>query len=99
MPTCQSCEKQWSWFDTIKQLLRLRTRMKCHQCREFQYQSQASRNKMSLVALLPMILTPVLLMFGLSKFYILLFDIVLIIGVFLTMPFMLKLSNKDEPLW
>lgn len=99
MPTCQNCRKRWSWFDTMKQIVSLRTRMKCHHCREFQYQSSASRKKMSLFALLPIILIPLCLMFHFPKLYIFLLDIVLIIGVFLTMPFMLKLSNRDEPLW
>ena len=99
MPTCQSCGKEWSWLETMKKIVRFKTRMKCHQCGEDQYQNQSSRNKMNLFALLPIILIPIYIIFDLSTLTILSFGLVLTIAVIFITPFMLKLSNKEEPIW
>ncbi|CRK83308.1 TIGR04104 family putative zinc finger protein [Neobacillus massiliamazoniensis] len=99
MPTCQNCEKKWSWFDSIKKLLKFRKSMKCSHCGEIQYQSKSSRNTTSLFILLPMIILPFSVIFNLSSSSELLWELVFIPVVIFITPFFLKLSDKNEPLW
>ena len=99
MPTCQSCERKWTWLYTIKQILRFRKRMNCQHCREIQYETKSSKNKVMLFIFLPFIINPLCIIYDISKISILLIDIGLIVGLLFTIPFILKLSNKEEPLW
>ena len=99
MPTCQSCEEKWSWLDSMKKILKCRKRMNCHHCGKVQYQSKSSMNKMSLFSLLPLFILPFNVTFNLSLVSTLLLGVPLLILAFSMNPFLLKLSNKDEPLW
>jgi CXXC-20-CXXC protein len=99
MPTCKYCGSKWSWFDSIKQLFRFRKSMKCNHCGEIQYQSSSSRNKTSLFVLSPIIIIPLSILFNLSPTSILLVELALIVAVLFIMPFFLKLTEKDEPMW
>jgi len=99
VPTCQNCEKKWSWFDSIKKLLTFRKSMKCNHCGKIQYQSTSSRNTTSLLILLPIITILFTAMFDLSLISVLLIELVLILVALSVMPIFLKLTNKEEPLW
>ncbi|MEH7380407.1 TIGR04104 family putative zinc finger protein [Bacillus sp. JJ1533] len=99
MPTCQNCKRKWSWFDSIKKLLTFRKRMKCNHCREIQYQSTSSRNTTSLLVLLPISTIPFSVMFDLSPISVLLLGLTLMLVALFVMPLLLKLTDKEEPLW
>ena len=99
MPTCKNCGRKWSWFDSIKKLLRFRKKMKCNHCGEIQYQSTSSRNTTSLFVLFPIITIPFSVLFNLSPTSVLLLELAIIVVVILLMPFFLKLTDKDEPIW
>ena len=73
--------------------------MNCQHCREIQYETKSSKNKVMLFIFLPFIINPLCIIYDISKISILLIDIGLIVGLLFTIPFILKLSNKEEPLW
>lgn len=99
MPICQNCKKRWSWSKTMKQIFRFRTKMNCYHCGDMQFQTQNSKYYQSMFTLLPLIFTPLIIVFNLSTIIFILINIVIIIGVILSLPFILKLSNDEEPLW
>ncbi|MEH7379161.1 TIGR04104 family putative zinc finger protein [Bacillus sp. JJ1533] len=99
MPTCQNCKRKWSWFDSIKKLLIFRKRMKSNHCGEIQYQSTSSRNTTSLLILLPISTIPFSVMFDLSPIAVLLLGLALMIVALFAVPLLLKLTDKEEPLW
>ncbi|MEK5440308.1 MULTISPECIES: TIGR04104 family putative zinc finger protein [unclassified Fredinandcohnia] len=100
MPTCQNCKRKWSWFDSIKKLLAFRKKMICNHCGEIQYQSTTSRNTTtSLLVLLPISTLPFSIMFDLSPISVLLLGLALIFVALFVMPLLLKLTDKEEPLW
>lgn len=93
MPTCQSCGEKWTWKQTIKTLFRL----KCPYCGKRQYESASSRKKSGLFVLISLVLVPInaWLDFSIGIALILISIItIIIIGL---LPFILKLSNKEEP--
>ncbi|WP_455674983.1 TIGR04104 family putative zinc finger protein [Pradoshia sp.] len=81
MPTCQRCREKWSWFYTIKEILKFRKRMKCQRCREIQYETKSSRNKVNLFILIPFIINPLCMIYDLPNTAILLVNIMLIVGI------------------
>lgn len=99
MPTCMNCGRKWSWLNSLKKISSFRKSMKCSHCGEIQYQSSSSRNVTSLLVLLPIITIPISALFNLNLIHILLFNLSLFAVVILLIPYFLKLSNKDEPLW
>lgn len=98
MPTCQNCGEKWGWIQTIKTLFKL----ECPYCGKKQYESTSSRQRSSLFILMPMliIILPVSSWLGLpmSIAFILaiILGVVLIFGLY---PFILNLSNEQEPFW
>lgn len=95
MPTCKNCGEKWTWKQTIKTLFRL----KCPYCGIKQYESASSRIRGSIFMLIPLILLPVnaLLEITMSTAFIL--AVVLVFLIFGLYPFILKLSNEQEPYW
>lgn len=74
--------------------------MICNHCGEIQYQSTTSRNTTtSLLVLLPISTLPFSIMFDLSPISVLLLGLALIFVALFVMPLLLKLTDKEEPLW
>lgn len=73
--------------------------MKCCHCGAIQYQSKASRNQSSLVILLPLIIIPVAVIFNLSSSSIFWLDFAILLVILFVAPFLLKLTDEDDPLW
>ena len=93
MPICQSCSNTWSWEQTIKSIFRLR----CPYCSKKQYESAASRNRGMLFMIIPLIALPVSIWFDFSVGTAIILSVILgfiIIGLY---PFVLKLSNEEDP--
>lgn len=98
MPKCPNCNHQWSWFDTL--IIGFKNNKKCPNCEERQFiKLQANKGVYILYILpLPIILfsriifdwsTPVFLSIG---FFFILVATMLV-------PYTIKLSNEQEPLW
>ncbi|WP_379083159.1 TIGR04104 family putative zinc finger protein [Metaplanococcus flavidus] len=100
MPTCQNCNNQWSWKQTVKKMFTLDTAMVCPYCGKTQYYTDPSKKRNGLLVFL----APLVMLFGL------LFDIpphitlgILVMTFFFSIavsPFLIKITNKKEPpLW
>ncbi|MFB4166936.1 TIGR04104 family putative zinc finger protein [Virgibacillus sp. JSM 102003] len=95
MPVCHNCGRKWTWKQTIKTMFRL----KCPHCGKKQYESASSRIRGSVFVLIPLILLPINAWFEFSIGTVLILAIIfafIMIGLY---PFIIKLSNEEEPYW
>ena len=99
MPTCQSCGHKWSWKGTFVRMFTLKNKLRCPSCDSLQYVSKKSRNQISFITFAPFLIWIPLISFGVPQGYILFFELVAYVLVFMGMPFLCELSNKDEPMW
>ncbi|GGK00688.1 hypothetical protein GCM10007063_23730 [Lentibacillus kapialis] len=92
MPTCQNCDKKWTWKQTIKTIFRL----KCPYCGKKQYESASSRVRGGVFALIPLAFLPINAGFGLSVGIALLVAIILGFIILGSYPFRhIKINNKS----
>ncbi|MFE3976229.1 MULTISPECIES: TIGR04104 family putative zinc finger protein [unclassified Peribacillus] len=98
MPTCQHCGYKWGWIETFFKMFTFKNKLSCPSCDSSQYVSKKSRNQLSLFSFIPLLILPSI-SFGVPKGYVLAFEIVAYALVLILMPFIYKLSNKDEPMW
>ncbi|MGP4108945.1 TIGR04104 family putative zinc finger protein [Virgibacillus sp. L01] len=95
MPVCQNCGEKWTWKQTVKTMFRL----KCPHCGEKQYESASSRIRGGVFVLIPLVLLPINAWLEFSIGTVLILAIIfafIIIGLY---PFIIKLSNEEEPYW
>jgi|SRR5690625_532383 len=100
MPVCYKCNQQWSWLQTLKKAsFTLGDGIECPYCQEKQYISACSRKRNSVYSLITMF--PFLIMIPLNLSLRTTFIFVIIIGLILMSinPFLIKLSNQEEPLF
>jgi len=93
MPTCQNCQQTWTWFQSVKNMFRL----KCPYCGTKQYQSANSKKKTSILSVVPIAIIFLVNVFSsltLGTGTILL--IVLLAAIFGSYPFWLQLANEEE---
>lgn len=96
MPVCQNCGTEWTWKQTIKNLFRL----KCPHSAAKQFISAKSRwktNFLSILLIYPFHFLNIFLdleWLALTIFFIASLAIYLIVH-----PFLLELSNEQEPYW
>lgn len=97
MPVCQSCGKEWTWKQTMKTLFKL----KCPYCGEKQYESAKSRMKNSMISvlLISIVMLPVSVLLDLSLVTTVTLSFLAAVILFSVYPFVLKLSNEEEPYW
>ncbi|WP_010097969.1 TIGR04104 family putative zinc finger protein [Ornithinibacillus scapharcae] len=99
MPTCTTCHTKWSWKQTFKKSFTLDTGMTCPHCGEKQYLTSKSRKRNSFtVFIIPLILL-VSLVFDISVVLRIVLIFSAAIVMFVTYPFFIELSEKEEPLW
>jgi len=99
MTICQKCQHKWSWKEGIKNAYTFKMKMKCPHCGGNQYMSAKARKKainftmvLQLIWLLPVFLGAPTILQAVAICF------ALILCVILT-PFLLELSNEEEPLW
>lgn len=98
MPKCQNCNCEWSYWDTVK--IGFKNNKNCPNCKERQYVSTDSAKKSYAVyffLLVALIFSRPL--FDLNNVIYVLFGIVFILGIVITYPRTIKLSNEQKPLW
>lgn len=93
MPVCQKCGNTWTWGQTMKSMFRMR----CPHCRTKQYQSAASRNKNFLFVIIPILMIPINVWFEISIVVAVTVGVILSMIILSVYPFLLKLSNEEEP--
>src|SRR5699024_3825172 len=99
MPTCQNCDKDWSWKQAVKSSFTLDTGMKCPYCESKQYLTTKARKRSSMF---PFIVPLLILLPWFSELSIPAM-ISIFIGFYLVFlgiyPFLIELSNREERLW
>lgn len=99
MPSCQTCQRTWSWSQTFKRTLSFRIGMLCPYCHEKQYYSARYRNRSTIISA---ILGPFIIItgyyFGISVLFLFI-ALVLLVAFFVANPFFVELSNEEEPLF
>ncbi|SEQ93233.1 TIGR04104 family putative zinc finger protein [Piscibacillus halophilus] len=98
MPTCQKCNQEWSWRDTQKGIMHFKKGINCPYCGETQYQTASSLRRTNLVGLAPLLALPLVIMFD-SWFWTILIILMASLAHLSIIPFFLKLSNEEEPMW
>ncbi|WP_418909834.1 TIGR04104 family putative zinc finger protein [Bacillus pinisoli] len=99
MPICKHCGCEWSWYETFKKMFTIKHKLTCPSCHSFQYLTKKSRNRMSLFNFVPLLVFIPFVSFGISIGYLLLLGFIVFLTMFLIMPFLIELSNKEEPMW
>ncbi|WP_102691759.1 TIGR04104 family putative zinc finger protein [Rummeliibacillus pycnus] len=99
MPICRQCGHKWSWKETFVKLYTFKNKLTCSYCKSNQYISKKSKDQLSLYTIIvPLVYIP-LVSIGVSIGYILTCGITTYILMSICMPFLIKLSNEDEPMW
>ncbi len=98
MPKCQNCKYEWGWWDTVK--IGFKNNKKCLNCHKRQYVTPNVKRSHFLYYFVPSIVLLIcnpLLNLNDTVFLSIAFLFVLIMIV--TMPYTIKLTNEQEPLW
>lgn len=66
---------------------------------EKKYESAASRKRTSMISIIPLIAVPINLLLNLPWWNVIVLMIPLIVIVLGIYPYLIKLSNEEEPLW
>ncbi|WP_313467514.1 TIGR04104 family putative zinc finger protein [Carnobacterium sp.] len=99
MPTCQNCKNKWGWKETFKKTFTTDPAMKCPYCGEKQYTSLKTRKWSLLFSMLPLL--PLLLNIFLDISLLMMIGLIIGSGILYIClyPFVLELSNQEEPLF
>lgn len=98
MPTCQNCNHKWNWSSAV--LIGFKNNKSCPNCGERQYVMPKTQLRISLFTFLPLFLLVCLnSFFDLNNLLFVSFATVFILGMFVFIPFTIKLSNEQKPLW
>ncbi|MDO6449198.1 TIGR04104 family putative zinc finger protein [Oceanobacillus profundus] len=95
MPICQNCGEEWTWKQTVKTLFRL----KCPHCGNKQYESASSKKRTNMIGLIPLIALPINVFFSFPWWMVIVIMIPMIAVILIVYPYMIKVSNEEEPFW
>lgn len=99
MPICKNCGHKWSWKDTFVKMFSLKNKLTCSYCNSNQYVSKKSKNQLSLFTIVVSLIYIPLVSFGVSIGYIFTWGLITYVLTSICMPFFIRLSEKDEPMW
>ncbi|WP_407681711.1 TIGR04104 family putative zinc finger protein [Pseudalkalibacillus salsuginis] len=105
MPTCQVCQREWTWKQTFIRQFRFNHRMTCPSCGESQYISAKTRKKMiGYVILIPFILMSLMAIIdvtviNISPGLLYLSEVCVFAILIFLLPFFIEITNTEEPLW
>ena len=96
MPTCQNCDRKWSWKQTFRKSFTLDSGMTCPYCQKRQYLTKGTRIKTALITFITItILTICSLVYGPS--FTFLYIWICLIPLFVVLyPFWVELANKEK---
>lgn len=98
MPTCQNCKQRWSWSQAFKKSFSFRG-MTCPHCKTKQYMSAAYRKKSSIYAAIVPIPLFINIFFDITITLAFIIGFVFAVIVLGIHPFLMELSNEEEPLF
>ncbi|WP_425383139.1 TIGR04104 family putative zinc finger protein [Rossellomorea oryzaecorticis] len=99
MPECQNCGYIWTWKETFIKMFTFRQKLNCPSCEKFQYLTKRSRNKVSLFVMSPFLIWIPLVSINMPIQTILTAGLITYVLVLMSMPYLYKLSNKEEHMW
>jgi len=98
MPTCQNCGFKWSWWDTVK--IGFKNNKNCSNCHKRQFVSPSIKMSQLLIYFFPFLLLVVTnSLLNLSDTVLLSIGFILVLVMIATMPYKIKLTNEQKPLW
>ncbi|KIL53532.1 hypothetical protein KP77_05080 [Jeotgalibacillus alimentarius] len=101
MPNCKNCQYKWSFFETMK--IGFANSRKCPNCGVKQYVSTKSRKSVYMIYMIPLIILlfvrPLLESIGMNSFFSITLVVLFMIAYILYIPYTVRLSNEQEPLW
>lgn len=98
MPICQNCHQKWSWGESFKKSFTFGDIVTCPYCKERQYFTARMKKRSGIIPILVPII--MLINFIVGPSYIGLFVLLSLIPIFFVVyPFMMELSNDEQPLF
>lgn len=98
MPYCENCGTEWNWADSLK--IGFTNNRKCPNCGERQYVVPNNRLRTYLLTMLPLIILIIASnYFDFSTQLTIAIAAVFFIIMMGVLPYTVKLSNKQKPLW
>ncbi|TLS37111.1 TIGR04104 family putative zinc finger protein [Pseudalkalibacillus caeni] len=99
MPACQNCGYTWKRKETTLKMLTFKSSYRCPNCLQKQYLSAETRKRSSLYSLPFFLIIPFLAAFNIHFSVTLVIAVVYLVFYISYLPFTIKLSNENEPLW
>ena len=99
MAACQKCHKQWSWKEITKKSFTFEMKMDCPHCGQVQYISAKARKKAINFAMILQLIWLLPLFLGATSYFTIISVCTALIMSITLSPFLLELSNEEEPLW
>ncbi len=97
LPACQHCHSKWTWREVFFKTLR--RKMKCNYCGAVQYVDSKSMKRVSFISVLPVFIWLPLFLLRTSLVWNIVVLFVILTVVMMFIPYQVRLSNKEEPLW
>ncbi|WP_099158944.1 TIGR04104 family putative zinc finger protein [Virgibacillus ndiopensis] len=97
MPTCQYCDKQWSYATTLKKLFR--NKMVCPYCHNMNYITTKARWRLSVISMPVMFVGLPLGIFDIPLKWSIPIAATMLIISFCLYPNFMELSKEEEPLF
>ncbi|MGD7049107.1 TIGR04104 family putative zinc finger protein [Rossellomorea marisflavi] len=99
MPVCQHCNTEWTWQQTFKKIFTFKRSITCPECGATQYLSRRSRNHMSVLAMIPLVISLPLVAVSLPMSIIVSIQLVTFAAVLTWMPTFYTLTSEEEAMW
>ncbi|MFD1030153.1 TIGR04104 family putative zinc finger protein [Metaplanococcus flavidus] len=100
MPHCENCNHQWAWGTALRKSFTLGEGMECPECGRTQYLTKQSKKRMGIANFFP---APILIfsgmLFDVDIATILALALVLFAAFMMTYPYMMELTDENEPMW
>lgn len=96
LPTCQKCQKRWTWKQMFKKQFNFSGEMTCPYCGEKQYYTKQTKKWSGIISVIAVtIIMTCNLIFGPSYVWLILLWLLLPL-YFIVFPFFIRLANSDE---
>lgn len=99
MPVCQNCQQTWSYRETLRKSFTLSMSMTCPHCGAKQYLTPESKKKSGMLSLIVPFIVFIPVFFDVSVLFMAGIYIIVLILLTGMLPFLMKLSSKEEPYW
>ncbi|WP_430481610.1 TIGR04104 family putative zinc finger protein [Rossellomorea marisflavi] len=99
MPVCQHCNTEWTSQQTFKKIFTFKRSLTCPECDATQYLSRRSRNHMSILAMIPLVIGLPLVGLSLPASIIISIQLAAFAAILAWMPTIYTLTSEEEAMW